>query len=53
VLREHGITGGIFDTGVSNVFIHPMPPPNIKVDAKDALRAGFSKMGGQSSRALL
>jgi hypothetical protein len=53
VFREDGITGGIFDTGVSDVFIHPMPPPQIKGAAKDALEAGIPKMGGQSSRALL
>jgi hypothetical protein len=25
IFRESGITGGIFDTGVTDVFIHPMP----------------------------
>src|ERR1700677_1721471 len=25
IFRENGITGGIFDTGVTDVFIHPMP----------------------------
>jgi hypothetical protein len=25
IFREQGISGGIFDTGVTDVFIHPMP----------------------------
>jgi hypothetical protein len=41
VFREQDITGGIFDTGVSDVFIHPMPPRQIKGAAKDALRQVF------------
>ena len=47
VFREDGITGGIFDTGVSDVFIHPMPPPNIKGAAKDALRQVFQRWAGR------
>ncbi len=47
VFREDGITGGIFDTGVSDVFIHPMPPPNIKGAAKDALRQVFQRWAGK------
>jgi len=47
VFREEGITGGIFDTGVSDVFIHPMPPPNIKGAAKDALRQVFQRWAGR------
>jgi hypothetical protein len=47
VFREDGITGGIFDTGVSDVFIHPMPPPNIKGTAKDALRQVFQRWAGK------
>jgi len=26
IFREIGITGGIFDPGVTDVFVHPMPP---------------------------
>jgi hypothetical protein len=47
VFREQGITGGIFDTGVSDVFIHPMPPPHIKGAAKDALRQVFQRWAGK------
>ena len=28
VLREDGITGGIFDEGASDVLVHPMPMPS-------------------------
>ena len=47
VFCEDGITGGIFDTGVLDVFIHPMPPPNIKGAAKDALRQVFQRWAGR------
>jgi hypothetical protein len=47
VFREEGITGGIFDTGVSDVFIHLMPPPRIKGATKEALRQVFQKWAGK------
>jgi hypothetical protein len=47
VFREQGITGGIFDTGVSDVFIHSVPPPHIKGAAKDALRQVFQRWAGK------
>jgi hypothetical protein len=47
VFREDGITGGIFDTGVSDVFIHPMPSAKIKGAAKDALRQVFQRWAGR------
>ena len=47
VFREDGITGRIFDTGVSDVFIHPMPPLHIKGAAKDALRQVFQRWAGR------
>ncbi|MEM1369381.1 MAG: hypothetical protein AAGG02_15505 [Cyanobacteria bacterium P01_H01_bin.15] len=28
IFREPGITGGVFDNGVSDVFVHPMPAIN-------------------------
>jgi hypothetical protein len=30
VFREDGITGGVFDNGVSDVFVHPIPSPDIE-----------------------
>ena len=47
VFREDGITGGTFDIGVSDVLIHPMPPPHIKGAAKDALRQVFPRWAGR------
>lgn len=47
VFREEGITGGVFDNGVSDVFIHPIPAPGIKGPAKDALRQVFQRWAGK------
>lgn len=47
VFREEGITGGVFDNGVSDVFIHPIPSPGIKGPAKDALRQVFQRWAGK------
>jgi len=38
VFREDGITGGVCDNGVSDVFIHPIPSPDLKRASKEALR---------------
>jgi hypothetical protein len=43
VFREDGISGGVFDNGVSDVFIHPMPSPTISKPAKAALKQVFAK----------
>ena len=43
VFREVGISGGVFDIGVSDVFIHPMPSPIISKAAKAALKQVFAK----------
>ena len=40
VFREQGISGGVFDNGVTDVFVHPMPTG--REDSK-ALRAVFLK----------
>lgn len=43
VFAESGISGGIFDHGVTDVFVHKMPSPKIsRLDAK-ALSAVFQK----------
>ena len=39
IFRESGIAGGIFDTGVTDVFIHPMP----KVGGNEGLGDVFLK----------
>ncbi len=43
VFREDGITGGIFDNGVTDIFIHGMPHPKLPISEKRALSAVFLK----------
>jgi hypothetical protein len=43
VFAEEGLTGGVFDRGVTDVFIHRMPDPAMSSSAKKALSAVFQK----------
>ena len=43
VFAEDGIAGGVFDRGVTDVFIHRMPSKNMMSPAKKALSAVFQK----------
>jgi hypothetical protein len=43
VFREEGIMGGIFDNGVTDIFIHGMPHPRLPTAEKRALSAVFLK----------
>jgi hypothetical protein len=43
VFREDGISGGIFDPGVTDVFVHKMPKPRMTKDNKSALTEVFLK----------
>jgi hypothetical protein len=43
IFREHGIEGGAFDPGVSDVFIHEMPHSSDTKDRRDALSDVFLK----------
>jgi hypothetical protein len=43
VFREAGVSGGVFDQGVTDVFIHPMPTGSITPKDKKALRGVFLK----------
>ncbi len=43
VFREEGISGGVFDRGVTDVFVHKMPAPALKVKEKKVLSAVFLK----------
>jgi hypothetical protein len=43
VFREKGITGGVFDHGVTDVFVHPMPDESIAGKDKKAFQAVFLK----------
>jgi len=41
IFREAGVSGGIFDVGTSEVFIHQMPGPSITPQALDDLDSVF------------
>jgi hypothetical protein len=43
VFKEEGITGGVFDRGVTDVFIHPMPDASMTKKEKKALAGVFLK----------
>jgi hypothetical protein len=43
VFAEDGVTGGVFDPGVTDVFVHKMPSPEMKADSKRGLQAVFQK----------
>jgi hypothetical protein len=38
IFREEGITGGVFDPGVTDVFVHKMPLGTISQDERDSLK---------------
>lgn len=43
VFRDESIQGGIFDPGVTDVFVHRMPPPNMTPEKRQELREVFLK----------
>ncbi len=43
VFREKGISGGVFDSGVTDLFVHQMPNPNADYLERKSLRAVFQK----------
>src|SRR5262245_49409629 len=43
VFAEQGVTGGVFDPGVTDVFVHHMPSPEMKSASRQALQAVFQK----------
>jgi hypothetical protein len=43
VFREPGISGGVFDPGVTDVFVHVMPQPRMTKDNQAALSEVFLK----------
>jgi len=47
VFREPGISGGVFDNGVTDLFVHPMPKPDAEYQERKALRAVFQKWTAQ------
>jgi hypothetical protein len=43
VFVEEGVTGGVFDHGVTDAFVHRMPWPEMKREQREGLRAVFEK----------
>jgi hypothetical protein len=50
VFKEDGIRDGIFDNGVSDVFVHKMPRPGLRGNERKALSAVFLKWYSAVSR---
>jgi hypothetical protein len=47
VFREDGISGGVFDNGVSDVFLHTMPKAKASLEVRSALKQVFQKWAGK------
>src|SRR5262245_29146767 len=43
IFRESTVTGGVFDNGVTDVYIHKMPSPSITTEGKGSLKEVFLK----------
>ena len=43
IFRETGISGGVFDNGVTDLFVHPTPRTEIEYEDQKALKAVFQK----------
>lgn len=43
IFKETSISGGVFDVGVTDVFVHTMPPPRPTAGQKEALKEVFLK----------
>ena len=41
IFREEGVNGGVFDEGITEVFIHKMPDPNLSSESKNDLDSVF------------
>ena len=41
IFKEDGISGGIFDIGVTDLYVHPMPPENPDQDKLDEIKQVF------------
>jgi len=49
IFREAGISGGVFDNGVTDVFIHTTPSHTITDDERSGLREVFLKWHSKAS----
>jgi hypothetical protein len=43
IFKEDGISGGVFDNGVTDVFIHKMPAAKLKAKDDESLKEVFLK----------
>ncbi|MGZ3750956.1 MAG: hypothetical protein ACXVB0_00900 [Mucilaginibacter sp.] len=43
IFKEPGVEGGVFDFGITDAFVHTMPPPNPDTSKTDELRHVFLK----------
>ena len=50
IFREQYVSGGVFDVGTTEVFIHPMPPPKASPKKYDELKQVFLKWHAEVSR---
>lgn len=50
IFREPGISGGVFDPGATDVFVHKMPCPGMPPTEKKALKAVFLKWRAKVSQ---
>jgi hypothetical protein len=50
IFREPGIDGGIFDIGITEVYIHTMPTPNMSRDTLDDLDSVFQNWASEVRR---
>jgi hypothetical protein len=49
IFRESGISGGVFDNGVTDVFIHPTPDGTISEAERGSLKEVFLKWHSKAS----
>ena len=47
VFREPGVTGGVFDIGATDLFMHSIPNPDPEHEDRKALRSVFQKWTAQ------
>lgn len=47
IFRERSISGGVFDNGVTDVFIHTMPGPELAASERASLKEVFLKWYGK------
>ncbi|TQD28442.1 hypothetical protein [Methanolobus vulcani] len=50
IFKEKGIEGGVFDHGISDVFIHTMPPTKPNKKKKEELKQVFLKWQSEVSK---